>query len=216
MTDNTAQAIKERVLSSTAFVLAAFLVISSAMAVPVMALAPHFDDKGDSPLADFDIKQYFIDDDGALNIQLYGKAGRTLPDGMTSVYAYVIFTNDGIYATDSHEAQHAESEGETTANKAWHGHRVEIAAGGGPNGRDCLIEIGSLDAESRMAGSNVKIIGASATEITMVMTTELVLVHPELPPDEVPEGECVAEVVEKPFDVAPELRQNGDTSFFSN
>jgi hypothetical protein len=112
----------------------------------------------------------------------------------------VVFTNDGVYATDSHEAQHAESEGETTANKAWHGHKVEIGQGAGPNGRDCLIEIGSLDAESRMAGSNVKIIGSTATEIEMVMTTELLLLHED--PDSVPPGECVAEVVATPFDIA--------------
>jgi hypothetical protein len=203
MKTNTVKKARKTVLASIAMVIAASLAISSGMAAPAMAKPQQFDEKGDSPLPDFDIKQYFIDDDGALNIQLYGKAGRTLPEGMTSVYAYVVFTNDGIYATDSHEAQHAESEGETTANKAWHGHKVEIAVGGGPNGRDCLIEIGALDAESRMAGSNVKIIGASATEIDMVVTTELILLVED--PDNVPEGECVAEVAEEPFDVASGL-----------
>lgn len=205
MTANTGkkETKKTALATSMAVVLAASLAISSGMAAPAMAKPQHFDEKGDSPLPDFDIKQYFIDDDGALNIQLYGKAGRTLPDGMTSVYAYVVVTDDGIYATDSHEAQHAESEGETTTNKAWHGHKVTIKENGGPNGRDCLVEIGALDAESRMAGSNVKIVGASATRIDMVITTELVLLVED--PDDVPEGECVAEVVETPFDVASGL-----------
>jgi hypothetical protein len=182
------------------FVIGASLVISSGMAAPAAALPLFMDEQDPTIPADFDIKQVFLDSNGELNIQVYGKAGGTVPQDMNTVYAYVVFTNDGIFATDSHEAQHSESSGETTANKAWHGHKVTIKPNGGPNGRDCLVEIGSLDAEARMSGSNVKIIGAHASDITMAVTTALTLLHED--PDSVPAGECVAEVVATPFDIA--------------
>lgn len=151
------------------------------------------DPQGDSPYADFDIKQYFIDSDGSLNLQVYGKAGQTLPQGMHNAYAYVIVTDTGIYAADSHEAQHADSE--QVANKAWHGHKVVV------DSNNCLTEIGSFKSEAKLAGNNVKISATGATKIISAMTVmiEILVEDPDNPPEGVT---CIAKVHEVPFDVA--------------
>jgi hypothetical protein len=163
----------------------------SSITIPALAAQKPIDDKDDSPLKDFDIKDYRLSGNGDAVITLYGKAGRTVPEGMTNVYAYVVITDKGIFATDSHEAQHAESEGETTANKAWHGHKVTIEENAGPNGRDCLTEIGSFASTARMSGKHVIITDVNA-EIESAMTLRLELLVED--PDTVPEGECIAEV----------------------
>jgi hypothetical protein len=150
------------------------------------------DPKGDSPLKDFDIKNYFIDSDGNLNLQVYGHAGRTLPGGMHNAYAYVIVTDNGIYAADSHEAQHADDE--QVSNKAWHGHKVVVAEDG------CITEIGSFMSQAKLAGSNVKITATGATQILATMTVMIEIQVDD--PDNPPEGEtCIAKVVEV-FDTA--------------
>lgn len=152
-----------------------------------------FDPQGDSPYADFDIKSYFIDSDGSLNLQVYGLAGRTLPQGMHDAYAYVIVTNTGIYAADSHEAQHADDE--QVANKAWHGHKVVVDENG------CLTEIGSFKSQAKLAGSNVKITATGATQIISAMTVMIDILVED--PDNPPEGTtCIAKVNSVPFDVA--------------
>lgn len=149
------------------------------------------DPQGDSPILDFDIKSYFIDSSGNLNLQVYGLAGRTLPAGSHDVYAYVIVTDNGIYASDSHEAQHADDE--QVANKAWHGHKVVVDENG------CLTEIGSFKSQAKMAGSNVKITATGATKILAAQTVMLELLVEN--PDKVEEGTCIARIHEI-FDVA--------------
>lgn len=149
------------------------------------------DPQGDSPYADFDIKQYFIDSDGNLNLQLYGKAGQTIPQGMHDVYAYVIVTDNGIYAADSHEEQHADDE--QVANKAWHGHEVVV------DENNCLTEIGSFKSHAKLAGSNVKI---TATGATTILAAQSVMLEIQVEdPDHVEPGTCIAKVVQV-FDTA--------------
>lgn len=142
-------------------------------------------------MQDFDIKRYFIDSSGNLNLQVYGKAGQTVPERAHDVYAYVIVTDNGIYASDSHEAQHADDE--QVAGKAWHGHKVEV------DERGCLTEIGSFKSQARMDGSNVKITATGATKILAAQTVMLELLVEN--PDDVPEGTCIAQIHEV-FDIA--------------
>jgi hypothetical protein len=182
-------------LGSIALVLAAMLALPSGMA-PVFALSGTkiTDPEGDSPLVDFDIKQAFIDSDGNLDIMVYGTAGATVPTTMTDVYAYAVVTDTGIYATDSHEAQHADDE--QVANKAWHGHKVIV------DENNCLVEIGSFGATSKMAGNNVKIVteGEHPAKILSTLTLRLELQVED--PDNPPEGvTCIAKIVEV-FDAA--------------
>jgi hypothetical protein len=153
---------------------------------------PKQDPVGDSPILDFDIKSYFIDSNGNPNLQLHGKAGQTVPEGMHDVYAYVIVTDTGIYAADSHEAQHADDE--QVANKAWHGHKVEVDSSG------CLTEIGSFKSHAKLAGSNVKIEDTGASKIIMAQTVMLEIQVED--PDNPPEGvTCIAKIV-RVFDTA--------------
>lgn len=145
------------------------------------------DERGDSPLADFDIKGFGLDGDGHTYIQVYGAAGRTLPSGEKTVYAYVVQTDAGIYASDSHEAQHADDE--EVANRSWHGHKVVV----GPDG--CIDEIGSFKSQARLAGDRVTITETGATQILGVLTVRLDLQVDE--PDNPPPGvTCLAKVME--------------------
>lgn len=163
--------------------------IPSAFAVGEGMLA--MDPDEENVMQDFDIKRYFIDSSGNLNLQVYGKAGQTVPQGDHDVFAYVIVTDNGIYASDSHEAQHADDE--QVADKAWHGHKVEV------DERGCLTEIGSFKSQARMDGSNVKITATGATKILAAKTVMLELLVND--PDDVPEGTCIAQIHEV-FDIA--------------
>jgi hypothetical protein len=180
-------------LGSIALVLAAMLALPSGMA-PVFALSGTkiTDPEGDSPLVDFDIKQAFIDSDGSLNIMVYGMAGETIPTAMHDAYAYVAVTDNGIYAADSHEAQHADDE--QVADKAWHGHKVTVDQSG------CITEIGSFKSHAKLAGNNVKIEDSQATKIltTMTVRIEILVEDPDNPP---PDATCIAKIVEV-FDAA--------------
>ena len=184
---------KAKALKAALAVLAvASLTAASFANVPVASALVNQDAEGDSPYADFDIKNYFIDSDGNLNIQVYGKAGNTVPTGHMDVYAYVAVTDAGVYASDSHEAQHADDE--QVADKAWHGHMVTV------DDRGCLTEIGSFKSHAKMAGSNVKISETGATKILTAMTVKLELQVED--PDNPPEGvTCIAKIV-KVFDEA--------------
>jgi hypothetical protein len=182
-----------------ALVVASLAIASFANTLPnasALNALSKFDAQGDSPYADFDIKSHFIDSDGSLNVQLYGLAGRTLPEGMHDAYAYVVVTDNGIYAADSHEAQHADDE--QVANKAWHGHKVVVDENG------CLTEIGSFKSQAKLAGSNVKITATGATKIVASMTVmiEILVDDPDNPP---PGTTCIARVAQV-FDEAVLLR----------
>lgn len=167
--------------------LAGMLVLSSAMVGMAQADLPKRDAKKDSPLKDFDLKRYGFKKNGDAYVAVYGKAGQTLPSGEHTAYAYVIYTDAGIFASDSHEAQHADSE--EVANKSWHGHKVEF------NEEGCVDEIGSFLSEAKIKNHRVIIKDTGATQIFKALTVELEILVDD--PDNPPPGTtCIARVVQ--------------------
>lgn len=151
------------------------------------------DDTEDSPLKDFDIRTYGVAGND-IYIQVYGLAGQTLPEGEHTAYAYVVFTDKGIFASDSHEAQHADSE--NVANRSWHGHKLNISETG------CINEIGGFKASAKIAGTHVFIEGTEATQVFGAKTVQLEILVED--PDNVPPGTCIAQIVDE-FDSASGL-----------
>jgi hypothetical protein len=145
------------------------------------------DQKGDSAFRDFDIKNYGFDEDGEAFLEVYGQAGKTLPSGEKTILAYVIFTDNGTYASDSHEAQHADDE--ETANLSWHGHMIVLDSEG------CIDEVDGFKSRAHLTGDRIVITDTDATEITKVQTVRLELQVDD--PDNPPPGvTCLAKVVE--------------------
>jgi hypothetical protein len=166
--------------------------MSSGLTTAVAASEKH-DPKGDSPLADFDIRKYGLAGKDVY-IQVYGHAGQTLPEGEHDAYAYVVWTDVGIFASDSHEAQHADNE--NVANRSWHGHMLNISDEG------CIDEIGSFRSSAKIAGTHVFISETGATEVIKAATVQLEILVED--PDNVPPGTCIAQIVEV-FDEAEGL-----------
>ena len=77
----------------------------------------------------------------------------------------MIYTDTGIYASDSHEAQHADNE--NVANKSWHGHKIEF------NDEGCIDEIGAFKSEAAIKNHRVIISDTGATKIFKAQTVEL-------------------------------------------
>jgi hypothetical protein len=73
---------------------------------------------------DFTIETFGIDDDGNPFITVKGTAGGTVPDETGDIYAYVFFTDDGIYAVTSHPG--IEDSDEVGDDAEWHAHKVTL------------------------------------------------------------------------------------------
>ncbi|MGI0020752.1 MAG: hypothetical protein ACREAY_09815 [Nitrososphaera sp.] len=163
--------------------------------VMVQADSPKRDAKKDTSVAglkDFDLKRYGFKKNGDAYVAVYGQAGQTLPVGEHTAYAYVIHTNNGIYASDSHEAQHADNE--EVANKSWHGHKIEF------NDQGCIDEIGAFKSEAVIKNHRVIIKETGATQIFKAQTVELEILVDD--PDNPPAGATCIVKVKQVFDEA--------------
>lgn len=148
---------------------------------PAMALQRE-DPKGDSPYRDLDIRAAGMHGDTPV-IHVYGLAGRTLPPAENRAYAYVIFTDDGIWAVDSHERQHSGS----MHGADWHIQKVSVVDG-------CLNEVGMVG-PARVVGTQVFFDAVQITEVYGAATMELTLQVED--PDNPPLGtECIARVTD--------------------
>ncbi|HEY7507654.1 MAG TPA: hypothetical protein VH677_00870 [Nitrososphaera sp.] len=171
---------------------AGMLLLSAVMVGMAQADQPKRDAKKDSPLKDFDLKRYGFKKNGDAYVAVYGRAGQTLPAGEHTAYAYVIFTDTGIYASDSHEAQHADNE--EVANKSWHGHKIEF------NEEGCIDEIGAFKSEAHIKNHRVIITDTGATQIFKALTVELEILVDD--PDNPPPGTTCIVRVAQVFDEA--------------
>jgi hypothetical protein len=181
------------VVAAIAAVTAILFVASSGTA---LAANVKHDPKGDSPIADLDIKQYGIAGKKAY-IMVYGTAGGTLADHDHAIaYVLNVVTTSGeeqTWAVDSHEKQH----GDAGVGAEWHAHRVNVVDG-------CVNEVDQVNPATvknkhvwfenmvvRGNSGNPQTVGVA--EITSALTVELhVLVDdPDNPP---PGTECIAEV----------------------
>jgi hypothetical protein len=73
---------------------------------------------------DLTITDFGIDGDGNPFLTVKGTAGGTVPDEKGDIYAYVFFTDDGIYAVTSHPG--IEDSDEVGDDAEWHAHKVTL------------------------------------------------------------------------------------------
>ena len=113
---------------------------------------------------DFKIKDFGIDSDGNPFLTVQGKAGGTIPDQKGDIYAYVFFTDDGIYAVTSHPGIEDSSEVQDDAD--WHAHKVKL------DDKNCVTSL-KEDGEAALDGNTVSVKGTDATNVDKVLTAVL-------------------------------------------
>jgi hypothetical protein len=113
---------------------------------------------------DFRIKNFGIDNDGNPFLTVQGTAGGTIPDQKGDIYAYVFFTDDGIYAVTSHPGIEDSSEVQDDAD--WHAHKVKL------DDKNCVTSL-KEDGEAALDGDTVSVKGTDATSVDKVLTAVL-------------------------------------------
>lgn len=152
-------------LTMLALVMAVALAISSGLSAPLAYALPKDDpDEPDVAMQDFDIRSFGIAG-GNPYLQVYGHAGRTLATEEEQIFAYVFYTDNGIWAANNHGFGHGDPEGD--AGNVWHSEEIFL------NDDGCLTAANN-ESENRIAGKRVTLIGTGATVIDSVATVELV------------------------------------------
>jgi hypothetical protein len=114
---------------------------------------------------DFRIETFGIDNDGNPFLTVKGTAGGTTPDQKGDIYAYVFFTDDGIYAVTSHPGIRDSNEGDDEAGD-WHAHKVEL------NDKNCVTDL-KEDGNAKLDGKTVAVEDTDATKVDKVLTAVL-------------------------------------------
>jgi len=138
------------------------------------------DPRGDSTNPDFDIRGAGVDDNGDPYIRVSGDAGGTTSDTEGIIFAYVFFTDAGIYAVTSHGG--IEDSTEVDDDEQYHAHLVTL------DENNCVTSI-EEDGNAVLHNKRVTVTGTGATEVNQVLTVELTASD---------DGICVTEV----FDTA--------------
>jgi hypothetical protein len=112
---------------------------------------------------DFTIETFGIED-GNPSLTVKGTAGGTTPDEEGDIYAYVFFTDDGIYAVTSHPGIEDSSEVDDDAD--WHAHKVKL------NDENCVTDL-KEDGNAVLDGSTVAVEDTDATSVNKVLTAVL-------------------------------------------
>lgn len=113
---------------------------------------------------DLTITDFGIDGDGNPFITVKGTAGGTVPDETGDIYAYVFFTDDGIYAVTSHPG--IEDSDEVGDDEEWHAHKVEL------NDKNCVTDL-EEDGNAALDDDTVTVEDTDATSIDNVLTAVL-------------------------------------------
>jgi hypothetical protein len=114
---------------------------------------------------DFTIETFGIVD-GNPSMTVKGTAGGTTPDETGDIHAYVLVTNEGIYAVTSHPG--IEDSDEVKDDAEWHAHKVEL------NNKNCvtdLQETGNAVLDGHTVA--VKDTDPEATSVESVLTATL-------------------------------------------
>ena len=130
-----------------------------------MMFAPAFaanDPRGDATDPNFDIKKFGIKG-GDPYVGIFGHAGATVPSATGTIYAYVLITDDGIYAVTSHPG--VEDSTEVGDDVEWHAHKVTLSG-------LCVATI-TDDGVAVIHNNGVSVTGTSATSVSAVLTAEL-------------------------------------------
>lgn len=136
------------------------ILVSTALLTTLMLTAPSV--YAASP--DLTITDFGIDDDGNPFITVKGTAGGTVPDEKGDIYAYVFFTDDGIYAVTSHPG--IEDSSEVEDDEEWHAHKVTL------NGNNCVASLDE-DGKASLDGNTVTVEDTDADSVDKVLTAVL-------------------------------------------
>ena len=106
-----------------------------------------------------------VDKKPSMTVQ--GIAGSEIPNmpdsGEWEIFAYVFFTNDGIYAVTSHPE--IEDSIEVKNDSDWHAHKVQL------NDENCIIDRNEKG-KALLDGNTVSVQQTKATAVTKVLTGE--------------------------------------------
>lgn len=136
------------------------ILVSTALLTTLMLTAPSV--YAASP--DLTITDFGVDDDGNPFITVKGTAGGTVPDETGDIYAYVFFTDDGIYAVTSHPG--IEDSSEVEDDEEWHAHKVTL------NGDNCVTSLNE-DGNASLDGNTVTVEDTDADSVDKVLTAVL-------------------------------------------
>jgi len=107
---------------------------------------------------DFTIKEFGIGDDGNPYLTVEGKPGGTMPDKKDTGYAYLFFTDNGIYAVSS-----------DWMYTKWHTHKLTL------DERNCVESMNMNGGEGAYIGDDIKVTKTGATKVDKVMTVEFII-----------------------------------------
>ena len=113
--------------------------------------------------ADFKIKDFGIIN-GNPWVIVEGKAGGSIPQNASLIYAYTFVTDNGTFAVMSHLYEDTD---EVENDTQWHTHRVTL------DDKNCLTEIN--DNGDTQVNDLVKVTNVIVTNVSKVFTTELTL-----------------------------------------
>lgn len=113
--------------------------------------------------ADFKIKDFGIINGNPWLI-VEGKAGGSIPQNASLIYAYTFVTDNGTFAVMSHLYEDTD---EVENDTQWHTHRVTL------DDKNCVTEIN--DNGDTQVNDLVKVTNVIVTNVSKVFTTELTL-----------------------------------------
>ncbi len=113
---------------------------------------------------DLTITDFGIDDGDNPFLTVGGTAGETVPDETGDIYAYVFFTDDGIYAVTSHTGIEDSSEVDDDAD--WHAHKIQL------NNNNCITDL-KEDGNAALDGDTVSVEDTDASDVDKVLTAVL-------------------------------------------
>lgn len=138
------------------------ILVSTVLVTTLMLTAPSV--YAASP--DLTITDFGIDDDGNPFLTVKGTAGGTIPDETGDIYAYVFFTDDGIYAVTSHPG--IEDSSEVGDDAEWHAHKVQL------NDNNCIVPNSiEEDGKASLDGNTVTVEDTDADSVDNVLTAVL-------------------------------------------
>jgi hypothetical protein len=147
------------------------ILLTVSMAVTPGALATSLtitDATGDVTNNDpnFDITSARITEKNILSMTVAGKAGGTTPSDLSQanlVYAHVFFTDVGVIAVTSHQA---EDSGQVNNDLKWHAHLVTL------DDDNCVTSIEDFG-KAKLRDSRIDVGQTGATSVSQVLTAEL-------------------------------------------
>ncbi|MGH9974092.1 MAG: hypothetical protein ACRD93_09365 [Nitrososphaeraceae archaeon] len=116
---------------------------------------------------DFKIDTFGIDDDGNPFLTVKGTAGGTTPDEAGHIFAYAFVTDKGTFAVTSHPG--IEDSDEVDDDTEWHAHKVQLSDAKPP----CVTDL-TEQGKAVLDGNTVSVDNTPATEVTNVLTADLV------------------------------------------